>query len=622
MCGIVGVAATQSICNRSWLREGIFSLSHRGPDDHGEWWSADNTVGLGHRRLSIVDISALGHQPMQDNSGELCIVFNGEIYNFIELKDELIKKGHTFKSNSDTEVILASYNEWGFDCLNHLNGMFAFVIYDNRQKCIFMARDRVGEKPLFYTFDNGKLRFGSELKSLMADPTLTRRVNLEALDCYLAMGFVPGDRCLLDGVNKLPPAHALKFNLTSGEIHLWKYWDLPDFDNSGHKDTLSENQLLDELESLLEDSVRRQMAADVPVGVLLSGGVDSSLIAAMAARSASKIKTFTIRFPGHTQFDESAHARLISDHFGTEHIVLDAAETSSDLLPLLAWHFDEPIADSSMIPTYLVSNLVRQHCTVALGGDGGDELFGGYHHHSRLLWLQKRLNLTPISLRKLVAISAQRFLPVGTKGQNWLQAMAMDLRSELPLIASYFDVRTRLSLMSPIREWQAIAEPIRSARVPDHVDLLQRATRMDFQNYLSEDILAKVDRASMANSLEVRAPLLDFRIVEFAFGKVPTHLKASPCNKKILLKRLAKRLLPKAFDHQRKQGFAIPLAEWLKAGSYQKLFYDILLDDNCPFDQKTIRSLLRGQIKGRNNGERLFLLVLFELWRRRYAVSM
>ena len=560
---------------------------------------------------------------MQDADGGLCIVFNGEIYNFADLRQELMAKGHAFRSHSDTEVILAAYREWGTDCLSRLNGMFAFALYDSRRRQLFIARDRAGEKPLFYAPTHGALRFASELKGLMADPALPRRIDPEALDCYLAMGFVPGERSMLHGVKKLPPAHALVFDLNNGQSRLWRYWELPQLSDSAAKGAADEAGLLDELEALLEDAVRRQLVADVPVGVLLSGGVDSSLVTAMAVRTAPKVKTFTIRFPGFGQYDETEHARLIARHFGTEHVELVATESTVDLLPLLARQFDEPVVDSSMIPTYLVSHLVREHCTVALGGDGGDELFAGYAHYNRLLWLQKHLGGMPQNLRLAVANTAEVLLPVGFKGRNWLQGLGVDLRTGLPLIFSLFDRDARRRLMARHSAWELAAERIREERIPESADLLQRATRMDFGNYLAEQILVKVDRASMLNSLEVRAPLLDFRLIEFAFGKVPSRLKATAGSRKILLKKLAARVLPREFDQQRKQGFSIPLASWLQSGPWKAFFRETLLgSDNTLFDRKEVSRLLAGQATGRVNSERLFALVLFELWRREYQISM
>ena len=623
MCGIIGIAAQSPVADRSWLSRGREALHHRGPDDAGEWWSADACVGVGHRRLAIIDLSPAGHQPMQDAETGLCIVFNGEIYNFPELRRELIAKGHTFRTHSDTEVILAAYHEWGTDCLSRLNGMFAFAIYDSRRRQLFLARDRAGEKPLFYAPGHGMLRFASELKGLMADPALARRIDREALDCYLAMGFVPGERSMLQGVKKLPPAHALVFNLNDGQTRIWRYWELPEPSASAARGEADEAGLLNELESLLEDAVRRQLVADVPVGVLLSGGVDSSLVTAMAVRATPRVKTFTVRFPGFGSYDETEHARLIARHFGTEHVELVAAESTVNLLPVLARQFDEPMVDSSMIPTYLVSRLVRDHCTVALGGEGGDELFAGYAQYNRLLWLQRNLGWIPQNLRLAAAIAAEALLPIGFKGRNWLQALGVDLQTGLPLIASLFDRDMRQQLMAGQGNWEPAAERVREQRVPKATDLLQRATRMDFANYLAEDILVKVDRASMLNSLEVRAPLLDFRLIEFAFAKVPSRLKATASSRKVLLKKLAARILPREFDQQRKQGFSIPLASWLQSGPWKALFRETLLgSDDALFDRKTVTKLLAGQMKGRVNSERLFALVLFELWRREYRVSM
>lgn len=619
MCGIIGIINQIPVSDRSWLTAGRDAMRHRGPDDAGEWWELDGRVGLGHRRLAIIDLSPTGHQPMQDVNSELVIVFNGEIYNFFDLRQELV--GYPFRSQSDTEVILAAYRKWGTDCLSHLNGMFAFALYDRRLRRLFLARDRAGEKPLFYSLHNGDLRFASELKGLMADPMLPRRLEPEALDCYLSMGFVPGERCLLQGVKKLPPAHALVFDVENGESRVWCYWKLPELDTFNTDHPADEATLLDELESLLEDAVRRQLMADVPVGVLLSGGVDSSLVTAMAVRATPKVKTFTVRFPGHGSYDETEHARLIARHFGTEHVELEAAASTVDLLPLLARQFDEPMIDSSMIPTYLVSKLIREHCTVALGGDGGDELFGGYPHYNRLLWMQQKLGRLPRGLRMLGARSAA-LLPIGFKGRNWLQGLGTDLQKGLPLIASCLDNSTRRALMSSHRPWRLAADAIREQRIPHTTDLLQRATRMDFGNYLAEDILVKVDRASMLSSLEIRAPLLDYRLIEFAFRKVPSHLKSTATSRKVLLKKLTARILPPEFDQHRKQGFSIPLGAWLQSGTWQKFFRDTLLDsDDGLFSHKVISQMLEEQAKGRSNSERLFGLVLFELWRREYKIS-
>jgi asparagine synthase (glutamine-hydrolysing) len=627
MCGIVGIASQVPVTDRDLLVIQRDTMRHRGPDDAGVWWSADGRIGLAHRRLSIIDLSPGGHQPMQDSSGTLCITFNGEIYNYRDLRRELESRGHFFRTASDTEVILEAYREWGVDCLSHLNGMFAFGLYDQGAQRLFLARDRAGEKPLFYALSNGTLRFASELKALMADPAFARRIDPAALDCYFAMGYVPGDRCILQGVNKLPPAHAMTFDVNTGEAKVWRYWQVPEFRMTQYTNgEVDDAALLDELESLFEDAVRRQLIADVPVGVLLSGGVDSSLVTAMAVRATPRVKTFTIRFPGYGDYDETEHARLIARHFGTEHVELEAAESTVDILPLLARQFDEPMVDSSMIPTFLVSQLIRQHCTVALGGDGGDELFGGYGHYNRLLWLREKLGWIPFPFRRGIARICAASLPLGFKGRNWLQGLGEELRNGLPLIATYFDASSRRRLLMPEvlnnGALGKVAEEIRRRRIPNDADLLQRATRMDFENYLAEDILVKVDRTSMLNPLEVRAPLLDYRIIEFAFGKVPSRLKATSSKKKILTKMLAQKILPPEFDLHRKQGFSIPLAAWLQAGPWKDFFRDVLLEsDGAIFNRPFVADLLGGQARGRSNSERLFALVLFELWRKEYKAD-
>jgi len=623
MCGVIGLVSKTYIEDRRWLIAGSKIISHRGPDDVGEWWSADGCVGLGHRRLSIIDLSETGHQPMSDLSGMFWIVFNGEIYNYRELRDELTANGIVFQSKSDTEVILAAYKEWGTECLSRLNGMFVFAIYDKHRRRLFIGRDRVGEKPLYFSHSNGALRFASEIKAFLVDPIRYKTIDKEALDCFLAMGYVPGERCILQDVNKLLPAHALSFDVNTGFLKKWRYWDIPEYQPEDTSGKINEVALLNELEELLEDSVNRQLIADVPVGVLLSGGVDSSIVTAMASKKSSMVKTFTIGFPGHGKLDETKHARLIARHFNTEHIELEAKELKAEHFLDLAKKFDEPIIDSSMIPTFLVSKLVREHCTVALGGDGGDELFGGYKHYDRLLWMQKYLGKIPRTLRRSASIFADKFIPLGAKGRNWLQGCGADFNQDIPQFAIYFDFLNRQRLMSNQEYWPFVAENVILKRTPVEDELLQRATRMDFRNFLVDDVLVKVDRTSMLNSLELRAPLLDYRLVEFAFGKVPTYLKATSNSRKVLLKKLASRILPREFNIERKQGFSIPINMWLKSGSaWRELFTDVLSDSESIFNKNLTQSLLNSQDIGRNNGERLFGLVLFEIWRREHGLAL
>ena len=620
MCGIVGVASSSVFYDRKWLTHARKSLYHRGPNDHGEWWSKDNRIGMAHQRLSILDLSTTGHQPMHLASKGLTIIFNGEIYNYRELREQLKSLGYFFKSQSDTEVLLISYAEWGYDCLKYLNGTFAFAIYDSIKEKLFIARDRAGEKPLFYRLDKEILYFASELKALLSNKSLPRKIDPESLDCYLSFGFIPGQRCILSGYQKLKPAHALTFDIKSNKLNIFRYWQ--PFNLKCEIDSVNVLSLVDELESTLEDAVQKQLVADVPVGILLSGGLDSSLITALAARNSSQIQTFSVGFPEYANYDETYHAKLIASHFKTKHIELkiDANINIIDLFPKLISHFDEPIVDSSMFPTYLLSQEVKKYCTVALGGDGGDELFGGYHHYQRLLLMQAFFKYIPNFATNLLSFVSNKFLPTGFKGRNYLQNSNTDLEYDLPFFATYFYQNERKKLIDMNFNSSNTAETIRSASIPKVQNLLTRATLMDFENYLSEDILVKVDRASMAHSLEIRAPFLDYRLIEFAFRKVPSHLKATSKEKKILLKKLASKILPSNFDLRRKQGFEIPLKKWLQKGLIRDYFWDILTGKDCIFNRETVIGLFSGLDKGRNNSERIFCLAQFELWRRFYNV--
>ena len=577
---------------------------------------------LGHRRLAIIDLSSFGHQPMSGFGEQVHIVFNGEIYNYRDLREELRTLGASFTGGSDTEVLLAAYMAWGEDCLNRLNGMFAFVLYDVRRGLLFGARDRAGEKPLFYRHEAARFSFASELKALLADESAPRSIDLEALNSYLAYGYVPADGCLLRGYRKLPAAHAFSYDVGQDRFRVWRYWELPD--PPVELTVANECDLTAELEGLLEASVRRQLIADVPVGILLSGGIDSSLVTAVAARvSDSPINTFTVGFPDARSHDERPHARKVASHFGTRHVELVAEPTSVDLLPILARQFDEPIADSSMLPTYLVSRLIRQHATVALGGDGGDELFAGYPHHKWIMQQELARHVVPRPVRRTIGAAITRGLPRGLKGRNYLLGYAMDLDESLTQWGRFFDRAERERLLAPAGANITDApEGRKRAAFADRGDALQRATAVDFSSYMTDDILVKVDRASMLNSLELRSPWLDYRIIEFAFGRVPTRLRASVTEQKILPRRLASRLLPKSLDLDRKQGFSIPLASWFKGqwGSYME---EVLSEaDPLLFSQSEIRRLVRSQRRGLSHTNRLFALTLFELWRRAYRVTL
>jgi asparagine synthase (glutamine-hydrolysing) len=594
-------------------------MAHRGPDYAGIWISDDRYACLGHRRLAIIDRSSNGNQPMSDCAGSICITFNGEIYNFQELRAELEGKGHVFKSNTDTEVILKSYQEWDLDCLDRLDGMFAFGIYDANSRRLVLARDRAGEKPLFFRLSNGTVTFASELKSLLIDPSCPRSLDLEALKYYLAFGYVPGSMCLVEGVSKLPPGKAVVFDVDMGTQATWRYWALPDSDGATHE---SVDELVCELEGFLESSVRQRLIADVPVGVMLSGGLDSSIVTALAARIAKGVvRTFTVIFPGNSRFDEASHARLVADYFGTVHTELEVETQSVDLLPRLAWQFDEPIGDSSMIPTYLISEAIRKHATVALGGDGGDELFGGYSHYSRLQRVEQVRPWIPRPIRAGVGRMAGRYLPVGLKGRNYAMALSRDIDFAIASVNVVFDRNARERVLTPEVNHQGnpFAPEAYKMALCRGESVLRQATTLDFSTYLPEDILVKIDRASMLNSLEVRAPWLSRPIIEFAFGRLPDRLRATTRDRKVICKRLGARLLPKSFDFDRKQGFSIPLSAWLR-GNWGREIAGILSGASPElFNEGEIATLLK-QRRGVNNANRLFTLAMLELWRVEYRI--
>ena len=618
MCGIVGAAGRRLQLTSAMVEQMRDTLAHRGPDDAGAWLATDGNCALGHRRLSIIDLSPGGHQPMHDPKGELTIIFNGEIYYFMELRRELEGHGHSFHTASDTEVILAAYREWGEDCITHLRGMFSLAIHDAKRRRLLLARDRAGEKPMFYWHGNGVLVFGSELKSLMAYPDFPRRLDLQSLNRYLAFSYIPGEHCILDGVKKLPAAHTALYDIDSDSLTVRPYWRLPE---PVRNVTASDDELVEEMHELLRDSVKHQMISDVPVGIMLSGGVDSSLVTAVAAEvSSSPVHTFNISMPDSAALDESPFARLVAKHFGTNHTEFAAEAATVDLLPALARQYDEPMGDSSMVPTYLVSKLIRQQATVALGGDGGDELFGGYHTYE---WVRRQAlvrRLVPAPLRTTVS-NAAKLIPLGVRGRNYLIGTAQDIDWSMAHATLYFDQPARRALLAP--------SGFVADETPEHDRALfaygcsaeQRAMAMDFRTYLPDDILVKVDRASMLTSLEVRAPFLDPKIIEFAFGRVPDHLRAGHGQRKVLLKKLAKRILPAELDITRKQGFSIPLDRWFR-GPWGTYMSDVLRQaDPKLFDPRAIESLLASQERRMGNANRIFALTVFELWRREYAVS-
>jgi asparagine synthase (glutamine-hydrolysing) len=532
------------------------ALAHRGPDDCGVWESADGTIALSQRRLSIVDLSPLGHNPMPWDEGRLWITFNGEIYNFLELRAELERAGHRFRSQSDTEVILAAYDTWGFEALQRMVGMFAFAIWDAPRKRLWIVRDRLGKKPLYYADSNGTLRFASELKAIAADPTFVRDVDPTAVGLYLRYGYIPSPYTIYANAKKLPPAHYLVFENDSVTVR--RYWDPVPF-AVGAPASCNEAEAEAELEARLSTAVRQRMIADVPVGAFLSGGIDSSLVVAlMQEQSAAPAKTFTIRF-ANPAYNEADHAAAVARHLQTDHHEETCDERQMlDVVERLADMFDEPFADSSAVPTYLVSKTARERVTVALSGDGGDELFFGYSRYQYYAMAASVLGL-PRSVRRVAALAADR-MPTRRLRRS-ADVLRSDHQDRYGRFISWWTPEEVAALTGtpPIEAPFYTDAQARSASVSRHA----LPGLLDLVSYLPDDILAKVDRASMAVSLEVRAPLLDHRVVELALA-LPLALKRRRGTMKWILRRLLYKRVPRELLERPKMGFGVPLTDWFR----------------------------------------------------------
>lgn len=620
MCGIAGIVTQEGhICpdQMAHMRD---ALAHRGPDDAGIWLNDSHTVGLAHRRLSIIDLSQAGHQPMGDESRRVWIVYNGEIYNFPELRNLLESHGHRFKTRTDTEVIINAYLQWGKACVEHLNGMFAFGIWDEATRELFLARDRIGKKPLYYYHKEGLFAFASECKAIL--PVLGGcKLDPQAVNAYFAFGYVSGELSIFEGIKRLLPGHFMLYQPEVGFLQTRRYWE-PPIPSLLPDKRVGEEVLLSELEDLLQDSVRIRLMADVPVGILLSGGLDSSLVTAMAARvSPSAVKTFTIGFPGGGKYDETAHAAIVARQFGTEHHVLPLEATVGfDTAEAVAQHLDEPLADPSIIPTYLVSQLTRRHVTVALGGDGGDELFGGYRWYRAGLLAERRCQRLPHWFRAAVASAALR-LPTGLKGRNYLLSHAHDLSFFMCYGRSVFHPTDRSRLFA-----STVLDRLKTPDIErpeedkgglwlEGRDSVANMTLLDLKTFLPDDILFKLDRASMAFGLEVRAPWLDHRIVELAMHRVPSCLKVDLNGDRYLQRALGVKTLPHELDLQRKQGFVMPVHIWMR-GTWGDFTMEVATSSRARqwIKPAYVAALLRGQRRGFSNGLRLFACLMFSLW--------
>lgn len=618
MCGILGYISKEINFPIQSFQSALNRIQHRGPDDCGIWESSDHHIYFGHQRLSIIDLSPNGKQPFFDLHQKSVIVFNGEIYNYREIKQELLKLGKEFKSKTDTEVLLEAYLHWGPDFVQKLNGMWAFAIWDLEKKILFFSRDRSGKKPFHYLHQNSIFSFASQLKCLKQLLPLDWKVDLEAFSQYLHWGYVPGELCFYSPAKKLLPGHSGIYSFQENTLKIWRYWELPQLKTTTLK---SEPEILSQLETLLTQSVAFRLEADVPIGILLSGGVDSSIIAALAAKikGPGQVKTFCAKMTD-SHFDESAFSRKVAQHLDTQHFELTIPPSSIDIMNELIEFFDEPFADPSLVPTYLLSKMVRQHVTVALGGDGGDEVFGGYGYYPFIANLTQKYHHVPELVWKILGKSAGRMLPAGVKGRNLAVSLQEGPQKSILHTTPYFDFWLKKRLLKKDIYQELTESPQLSVTYkakfydPDR-PLVSRMTGLDFQTYLTDDILVKVDRASMAVALEIRAPYLDRDLVEFSYSEIPDELKVDPVERRKIQVKLSDKILPGILEKRKKQGFEIPIHHWFQDKQVQKKIRSWILDSRFRqyINPSFVEDLLKGQSRGRHNEFRLFSLCMVSL---------
>jgi asparagine synthase (glutamine-hydrolysing) len=622
MCGIAGIvsAAPGEKIEAGAIHRMCQAIVHRGPDDEGVF--VKGGTGLGMRRLSIIDLAG-GHQPVFNEDRTVWIVFNGEIYNFPELREDLLQRGHHFATHSDTEVIVHLYEEMGADCVGKLRGMFAFALYDERRQKLFIARDRLGKKPLHYAQHGDRLLFGSEIKAILAVAPELAEVSPEGLLQYFYFGYIPDPLTAFHKIHKLPPGHLLEW--TNGEIKVRQYWDVPRY---GTHAPMTEEDCLEELERRLQEAVRIRLISDVPLGALLSGGVDSSIIVALMARVSSRpVKTFSIGFRAE-QFNEAEYARLVAERFGTDHHELVLDPNLEETLMFLSRMMEEPFGDSSMLPTYYVSRMAREWVTVALSGDGGDESFAGYDRY--LTAMQRRkFDGMPRWLGQFYRDQVHDHVPAAMYGKNlaW-NATLSPLDRYLDGISFFPALHRERGLFTPefLDNARRLPDPLQSWRcyyneAPAN-DALSRLMYLDMKTYLTADILAKVDRMSMATSLEVRVPMLDHEFVEWV-AALPVDWKFRNGTRKYILKKLAERLgIPSELLHRRKQGFQLPLVEWMRS-EMKDQFLRVLLEPKTLqrgyFKPSAVRALVDEHVRGRRNRSGLlWRMLVLELWHRNF----
>jgi asparagine synthase (glutamine-hydrolysing) len=584
--------------------------------------TVEGRAALGMRRLSIIDLKG-GQQPIFNADDSMFIVFNGEIYNFQDLRADLEKRGYQFKTNSDTETILHAYQEYGENCVNHLRGMFAFAIWNKRDESLFIARDRVGKKPLFYSLtEKGNFVFGSELKVLLEHGEISREIDYASLDAYLTFGYLPEEFCIFEEVEKLPPGFSLTFK--NGRIETRKYWD---FNYIKPVEIKTEAEYIEQLREKITDAVKVRLISEVPLGAFLSGGVDSSaIVGTMAKLSNQPVKTFSIGF-NEDSFNELKFARLAAEHFQTEHHEFIVTPDLVEMVDDLVWHFDEPFADPSALPTFMVAKVAREYVTVALSGDGGDELFAGY---TRYATDKKRSGFShlPAFLRKIIRTVSEK-LPHGAKGKNYLYNASLDAADRYLDSVSHFNKLRRKSLYSndflaklgydfgeAEGVFRQVAESVNTGNPTDNLLFL------DSKTYLPGDILVKVDRMTMATSLEARTPLLDQELIEFV-QNIPTELKLKGLETKYIFKKAMEGIVPHEILHREKQGFGVPINEWinlqLKDRIHETLSESKTLQRGY-FDKKYIQTLLDEHHQNRrDHSYSLWILWMLELWHRQFV---
>jgi asparagine synthase (glutamine-hydrolysing) len=625
MCGIAGEIRNDGAPVRPLLLERMCAaIEHRGPDSRGI--HADDACGLGIQRLRVIDL-VTGDQPVYNEDRSVVVVLNGEIYNYRELRARLIESGHTLKTHGDTEVIAHLYEEEGPDCVNSLQGMFAFAVWDVKKQQLMLARDRVGKKPLFYSHRDGVLTFASELRALMEDPEIPRELDHQALDCYLAWQYVPAPMSVYKAVRKLPPASTLLFR--DGDVRIDRYWRL---DYSRKRDVSDREALREELLELISRATRRRMIADVPLGAFLSGGVDSSaIVAAMAHASTTPVKTFSIGFENE-KFNELPAARRIAELFSTEHHEFVVKPDAVEMIPKIVRHYGEPYADSSAIPSFYVSELTSRHVTVALNGDGGDESFAGYTRYLANN-LSHRLERLPLPTRRLVA-RAGRALPTTRNPSSTVnrvrrltQSLGRDPAARYSRFMHFFDPFERQALYTD--EYaevvgESVAEGLIASRWAQasgssDIDIM---LEVDVETYLPEDLLVKMDIATMAYSLEARSPFLDPEIMEFA-ASLPPELKLQGMQKKVILREALEKWLPDDILNRPKQGFGVPLVDWFR-GPLEPYVREVLLDpatlDRGYFKRGYIEQLIDGHVAADDDASpRIWALLVHELWHREFV---